>query len=282
MAQPSKEKGTVKEGFLCGNPAAAPFKDLDDFYNRGQLVHLEEFFVYEPEELITKILVPVKEPDYSRASIEDALNALALTPDPDFVVKLILADHAHPMAPWLQQTQGMVVMAESSEDGVIVLYRPSSSSIQQSVVHEWCNLLRIYRSNISEFFSLTATLEDFIDLETEKIIDDQRIAWNTLGCLLIRGQEETVFSLCVRFPLKSAIFGRALLKSMLVVSDFRHTARFQFFLDRAKFIDFSASKVGFDALKKLSDRSSSIEKLIEFLGEQDLLRSIHGISRQSP
>lgn len=276
MPQPGKEKGTVKEGFLCGNPAAAPFEDLDDFYNRGQLAHLEEFFVYEPEELITKILVPVKEPDYSRASIEDALNALALTPDPDFVVKLILADHAHPMTPWLQQTQGMVVMGESSADGVIVLYRPSSSSIRQSVVHEWCNLLRIYRSNISELFSLTETLENFIDLETGKIIDDQRIAWNTLGCLLISEQEETVFSLCVRFPLKAAIFGRALLKSMLDVSDFRHTARFQFFLDRAKFIDFSASKVGFDALKKFPDRSSSIEKLIEFLGEQDLLRSIHG------
>ncbi|SPJ15708.1 hypothetical protein SBDP2_480011 [Syntrophobacter sp. SbD2] len=278
MAQPSKEKGKMSEGFLCGNPAAAPFKDLDDFYNRGQLVHLEEFFVYEPEELITKILVPVKEPDYSRASIEDALNALELTPDPDFVGKLILADHVHPMTPWLQQTQGMVVMGESSEDGVIVLYRPSSSSIRQSIVHEWCNLLRIYHSNISEFFSLTATLEDFIDLETGKVIDDQRIAWNTLGCLLIREQEETVFSLCVRFPLKAAILGRALVKSMLAVSDFRRTARFQFFLDRATFIDFSASKVGFDALKKFPDWTSTTEKLIEFLGEQDLLRSIRGIS----
>jgi hypothetical protein len=278
VAQPNKAKGTVKEGFLCGNPEAAPFKDLDDFYNRGQLVHLEEFFVYEPEELITKILVPVKEPDYCRASIEDALNALELTPDPDFVVKLILADHVHPIAPWIQQTQGMVVMGESSEDGVILLYRPSPSSIQPSVVHEWCNLLRIYRADTSELFSLTAALEDFIDLETGQIVEDQRIAWNTLGCLLIREHEETVFSLCVRFPLKAAILGRALLASMLAVCDFRHTARFEFFLDRAKFIDFSASYVGLDALKKLPDRSSSIEKLIEFLGEQDLLKSIHEIS----
>jgi hypothetical protein len=274
VTQPSIEKGTVKEGFLCGNPAAAPFKDLDDFYNRGQLAHLEEFFVYEPIELITKILVPVKEPDYPRASIEDAVNALALTPDPDFVVKLILVDHVHPIAPWLQQTQGMVIMGESSEDGVILLYRPSSNSIQQSIQYEWCNLLRNYRSDASEFFSITTALEDFIDLETGKIIDDQRVAWNTLGCLLIREQEEIVFSLCVRFPLKAAIFGRTLLKSMLDVPDFRQTARFQFFLDRAKFIDFSASKVGFDALKKFPDRSSSIEKLIEFLGEQDLLASV--------
>ena len=171
-------------------------KDLDDFYNRGQLVHLEEFFVFEQEGLITKILVPVKESDYSRASFEDALNALTITPDPDFIVKLFLVDHAHPMSPWLQQTQGTVVMGESSEDGVIVLYRPGSSSIQRSLVHEWCNLLWTYSSGTGELFSLTRTLEDFVNLETGMKIDDQRFAWNTLGCLLLREQEETVFSLC--------------------------------------------------------------------------------------
>jgi hypothetical protein len=100
--QPGKAKGTFKEGFLCGNPAAAPFKDLDDFYNRGQLVHLEEFFVYEHEWLTTEILIPVKQADFSRASIEDAVNAVIQTPDPDFVGKLILADHVHPMAPCLE------------------------------------------------------------------------------------------------------------------------------------------------------------------------------------
>jgi hypothetical protein len=280
VTQRSKAKEKAKEGFHCGNPAAAPFKDLDDFYNRGQLAHLEEFFVYEQVEFITKVLVPVKEPDYPRASVEDALNALALTPDPDFIVKLILADHVHPMAPWLQQTQGMVIMGESSEDGTVLLYRPSSSSILQSIEYEWCNLLRINRPEMAGLFSLTGLLEDFIDLETGKTMDDPRIAWNTLGCLLIGQQEETVFSLCVRFPLKAAIFGRALVKSMLAISDLRQTARYQFFLDKAKLIDFSASKVGLDALKKLPDRSGITEKLIEFLGEQDLLRSIQ--DREAP
>lgn len=278
MAGPGEVKGTLKEGFLCGNPTAAPFKDIEDFYNRGQLVRLEEFLVYEPAELITRILVPVRGPDYSRASVEDALAALALTPDPDFVAKLILADHVHPMAPWIQQTRGMVILSEGSDDGTILLYRPDSGNIQQSVVYEWCNLLRMYRPDSSELFSLSAALEDFIDLETGTVIDDQRIAWNTLGCLLISQPEETVFSLCVRFPLKAAIFGRTLLRSLLDVCDFRQTERFQFFLDRAKFIDFAASKVGFDALNKLPYRSSTIEKLIEFLGEQDLLASLHGIS----
>jgi hypothetical protein len=150
----------VKEGFLCGNPAAAPFQDLDDFYNRGQLVHLEEFFVYEHEWLITKILIPVKEAGYSRASIEDAANALIFTPDPDFVGKLILADHVHPMAPWLRQTEGTIIAGESAEDGVVLLYRPSPASIRQSVVYEWCNLLRIYRSDAAELFLLTEALEE--------------------------------------------------------------------------------------------------------------------------
>ena len=53
--RPGKATVTLKEGFLCGNPAAAPFQDLDDFYNRGQLAHLEEFFVYEHEWLTTKL-----------------------------------------------------------------------------------------------------------------------------------------------------------------------------------------------------------------------------------
>ena len=118
-----------------------------------------------------------------------------------------------------------------------------------------------------------------VDLETGKTIDDPLIAWRTLGCLLISEQEETVFSLCVRFPLKAAIFGRILLKCILDISDFRQTARYQFFLDKAKFIDFSASKVGLDALKKLPDQNSTIEKLIGFLCEQDLLKSILEKSR---
>jgi hypothetical protein len=274
VAEPGTGKKTVREGFCCGNPAAAPFKDLDDFHNRGQLVHLEEFLVYEPVELITKILVPVKEPDYRRCSVEDVVEALEATPDPDFVAKLILADHVHPMTPWLQQTQGTVIVGESAEDGTVVLYRPTSGDVRQTLAYEWCNLLRIYRPGAAELFSLTDALEDFIDLETGKAVEDPRIAWNTLGCLLLRQPEETVFSLCVRFPLKAAIFGRTLVKSMLDICDFRRTGGYQDFLDRAKSIDFAASKVGFGALKKWPLGSSVVEKLIEFLGEQELLRSI--------
>jgi hypothetical protein len=271
--QPGSPKGTVKEGFLCGNPAAAPFKDLDDFYQRGQLVHLEEFFVYEYEWLITKILVPVKEAGFPRASIEDAANALIFTPDPDFVGKLILADHVHPMAPWFQQTEGTIITGESSEDGVVLLYRPSPRSIQQSLVYEWCNLLRIYSSDAAEIFLLTESLEDFVHLETGKTVGDQRIAWNLLGSLLLRQPEETVFMLCVRFPLKAAVFGSALWKALLAISDFRQTAQYPFFLDRAKMICYSASKIGLDALKKLPERNRATERLIEFLGAQDLFRT---------
>jgi hypothetical protein len=271
--QPGKAKVTFKEGFLIGNPAAAPFKDLDDFYNRGQLVHLEEFLVYEHEWLVTKILIPVKEADFSRASIEDATNALITTPNPDFVMKLILVDHVHPMAPWFQQIEGTIITGESSEDGDVLLYRPTPRSIGQSLVYEWCNLLWAYHSDAAELFSLTRTLEDFVDLPTGKPVRDQRIAWNLLGSLLLRQEEETVFALSVRFPLKAAVFGGALLKTMLDIADFRQTAQSSFFLDRAKLIYYSASKIGLDALKKLLRRDSATERLIDFLGAQDLYRS---------
>jgi hypothetical protein len=270
--QPGKVKVTLKEGFLCGNPAAAPFKDLDDFYNRGQLVHIEEFFVYEHEWLIAKTLIPVKEADFPRASIADATNALIGTPDPDFVGKLILADRVHPMAPWVQQTEGTIIVGESSEDGVVLLYRPSPGSIQQSLVYEWCNLLWTYNSDAAKLFLLTEALEDFVHLETGKPVRHQRIAWNLLGSLLLGEREETVFALCVRFPLKAAVFGSALLKALIAIADFRQTAQYPFFLDRGKLIRYSASKIGLDALKKLPRRNSAAEKLIEFLGAQDLFR----------
>ena len=264
--QPGKAKGTLKEGFLCGNPAAAPFKDLDDFYNRGQLVHLEEFFVHEHEWLITKILIPVKQAGFSRASIEDAVNALIITPDPDFVGKLILADHVHPMAPWFQQTEGTMITGESSEDGVVLLYRPGPRGIRQSLLYEWCNLLRMYSSDAAEHFLLTEALEDFVHLETGKTVRDQWIAWNLLGSLLLRQPEETVFALCVGFPLKAAVFGSALVNALLAIADFRQTAQYPFFLDRGKLIRYSAGKIGLDALKKLPRRNSATERLIEFLG----------------
>jgi len=268
--QPGKAKVTLKEGFLCGNPASAPFTDLDDFYNRGQLVHLEEFFVYEHEWLTTKILIPVKEADFSRASTEDAANALILTPDPDFVGKLILVNHVHPMAPWFQQTEGTTIMGESSEDGVVLLYRPSPGGIQRSLVYEWCNLLRMYNSDAAEIFLLTGALEDFVHLETGQAVRDQELAWNLLGSLLLREPEETVFMLCVRFPLKAAVFGSALVSALLAIADFRQTAQYPFFLDRGKLIRYSASKIGLDALKKLPRRNSATERLIEFLGAPDV------------
>jgi hypothetical protein len=275
VEEQEKPTGTLKEGFRCGNPAQAPFMDLDDFYKRGQLVHLEEFLVYERTESVSRVLVPVNKPDYKRASVEEAFGALALTPDPDFIVKLFLADHVHPMAPWIQQTEGAEILSESSDDGSVLLYRPLSTNIQASIIYEWCNLLRLYNSNSAELFKFTLTLEDFVDLETGKTVQDERLVWNLLGCLLLQQPEEIVFSLCTRFPLKAAIFGRTLLKAMLAVCDFRQNDRYDFFVEKAKFIDFSASKVGLDALKKLPDRNDSIERLIEFLAEQDLLKSLN-------
>jgi hypothetical protein len=60
---------------------------------------------------------------------------------------------------------------------------------------------------------------------------------------------------------------------MLDIADFRQTAQSSFFLDRAKLIHYSASKIGLDALKKLLRRDSATERLIDFLGAQDLYRS---------
>lgn len=274
MAEAGKPKSTVKEGFLCGNPAAAPFKDIDDFSARGQLVHMEEFSVYEPEELITKILVPTRNPDYARASVGEAVAALMSTPDPDFLVKLILVDHVHSMAPWVKQTQGALIMSESADDGSVVLYRPDAATIQQSIMYEWCNLLRLYNPEKGELFSLSQDLESYIDLSTGKKVDDPGLAWNLLGSLLLRESDEVVFSLCVRFPLKAAIFGRTLVNSLSSLADFRQTEKYQHFLDRGKTIDFSASKVGLDALKKIRDANESVAKLVEFLMQQEVLKSI--------
>jgi hypothetical protein len=190
---------------------------------------------------------------------------LIATPDPDSIVKLILADHVHPMAPWFQQTEGTIITGESSEDGVVLLYRPSPGSIQQSLAYEWCNLLRLYSSDAREAFLLTEALEDFVHLETGQPVRDQRIAWNLLGSLLLRQPEEPVFALSVRFPLKAAVFGSALLKALLAIADFRQTAQYPFFLDRAKLIRYAAGKIGLDALKKLPRRNSAAERLIEFL-----------------
>ena len=95
-------------------------------------------------------------------------------------MKLMLVDHVHPMAPWFHQTEGTTITGEGSEDGVILLYRPSPRSIQQSLVYEWCNVLRTYRSEAAELFLLTEALEDFVDLETGKVVRDQWIAWNLL------------------------------------------------------------------------------------------------------
>jgi hypothetical protein len=88
--------------------------------------------------------------------------------NPDFVVKLILADHVQPMAPWFRQAEGTTIMGESSQDGVVLLYRPSPGSIQQSLLYEWCNLLRMYSPDAAALFLLTGALEDFVHLETGK------------------------------------------------------------------------------------------------------------------
>ena len=270
MTEPSRATKTEKEGFLCGNPAAAPFADLDDFYARGQLAHLEEFYVFTPEQFITKVLIPIKMPDYARATLDDAVAALSLTPEPDFVARLLLVDHVHPWTPWLQQSKGRVIAGENSADGTVVLYRPTAGGIAESLLYEWCDLLRTLTTGADEVFSLTEALEEFPDPDTGQPIAERHVAWNLLGSLLLRAEEKTLFAACVRFPLKSAVFGRALVKVMLDVGDFRQQPKYQDFLDRARFIHFTASRIALRALNRLPDRSSSVEKLLAFLAEEDL------------
>jgi hypothetical protein len=273
MPELHKATATLKEGFLCGNPAAAPFTDLDDFYRRGQLVHLEEFFVYESPELITKILVPIAAPGYARATAEDAADALLRLPDPDFITRLFLVDHVHPMTPWLQQSQGQVVMGESSGDGMALMYRPTAASIQLSLGYEWCNLLRLYHAEAEDLFRLTQAFEDFVDLETGAKIKHPSDAWNMLGCLLLNAPEELAFAICVRFPLKSAVFARTLLKSLLDIADFRQSAHHENYLAKAKMLDYAGSKLSLDALSKGPRQDRAITTLMKFLAQQDLLHS---------
>lgn len=271
MPELHKATATLKEGFLCGNPTAAPFTDLDDFYRRGQLVHLEEFFVYESPELITKILVPIAAPGYARATAEDAAVALLRLPDPDFIIRLFLVDHVHPMTPWLQQSQGRVVMGESSDDGMALLYRPTAASIQLSLGYEWCNLLRLYHTEAGDLFRLTQAFEDFVDLETGAKIENPAAAWNLLGCLLLNALTEQAFSICVRFPLKSAVLGRTLVKALLDIADFRRLPHYQDYLDKAKMLDYAGSKLSLDALSKGPRQDQSIATLLDFLARQELL-----------
>ena len=273
MPELRKAKTTLKEGFLCGNQTAAPFSDVEDFLSRGQLVHLEEFYVYQSPKLISKILVPVPKPSYPRASAEDAMSALLHLPDPDFVTKLFLTDHIHPMTPWLQQSQGQVVMGESSDDGTVLLYQPTAASLRRSLEYEWCNLLRLYHAEAGELFRLTQSFEDFVDLQTGVKVENPSVAWNMLGCLLLNAPEELAFAICVRFPLKSAVFARTLLKSLLDVSDFRQLAHHEDYLAKAKMLDYAGSKLSLDALSKGPRQDRAFTTLMEFLAQQDLLHS---------
>lgn len=273
MPELHKANTTLKEAFLCGNQSAAPFKDIEDFFNRGQLVHLEEFFIYESPKLITKVLVPISATSSLNASAEDAVIALLHLPVPDFVTKLFLADHVHPLTPWLQQSQRRVVLGESANDGTVLLYQPTAASIQGNLAYEWCNLLRLYHAEAGELFRLTQSFEDFVDLQTGVKVENPSVAWNMLGCLLLNAPEELAFAICVRFPLKSAVFARTLLKSLLDVSDFRQLAHHEDYLAKAKMLDYAGSKLSLDALSKGPRQDRAFTTLMEFLAQQDLLHS---------
>ncbi|MBX9687256.1 MAG: hypothetical protein K2X27_11175 [Candidatus Obscuribacterales bacterium] len=260
-----KATSTIEKGFLCGRSQDLPFENLDDFYARGQIVHKERFNVYQPEGLLTDILIPTKEADYERASLSDAISAIKSCFDPDYINQLILLDHLHPMTPWLLQTENSHVLSESSIEGQVLLYQPTAQDIRQSILYEWCGLLRMYSPQSEELFGLARELEPLHIAQTTQRTENVKLAWNRFALMMLRGTDDESFRLCAEYPIRSAVFGRFLHIAMAGIMDFRRQENYQASLERAFFIDYSATTLALTVLESSAFPKEYADPLIQFL-----------------
>lgn len=256
---------TVEKGFVCGLPEAGPFEDIDDYYRRGQIARNLTFHSYKPEGLKTEVFVPVDETDYCRASIDDAVRALEQTPDPDLIDELFLVDHVHGMEPWLMQTEGARIAGESNTYGLVILYRPTSATISQSLRYEWCNILRQVNSPVEALFQLAQKFEPFKELGTGQTVQDSRVAWNLLGTILLTARKEDLLIACEAYPISAALFARCFHQELVELPDFRRQTSFREFLDRASLIDYSATTFALRSLKNHSDHPDEMKELTTYL-----------------
>lgn len=250
------------------DPSAGPFADYEDFLARGQRLRGVELLGYLHHENLI-VWLDASAPDYERPALETFLDAIAKLPKPEFLYKVIVLNHVHPLDAWVKQIGGGTITSENRY-GDLCLYRPSVGRLYETLAYEWGLVFLASYEEVQKRFRMALDVEP-LPLCDAIGRDNPKLMWARLiECFLPAAPWPlddrllaSTFELIVACPIHSAIFGRALRASLEEVDPRWISSHHAQHIERADFIAFSATQLALERLRQSS--SPSLGKLVEWL-----------------
>jgi tetratricopeptide (TPR) repeat protein len=214
LGEPTFERRT----WMVGNPDAAPFKNFQDFWERGELFHSPGVLVYPVTGCPgTTIAVPDAEADYDRLTAQEVLTLLRALPDIRLVRRITVIDRPFRYQPWFAQLNPKWrLLGEVVEGNEVVLYRPvAGDEAAATVAHEWAHLLEFAAPKWRRLFELVGDLETFIGRPHQE--EPPKEQWARLGEFLLSTTPLLSPSSAWANPIRATIFVRALAERLACV-----------------------------------------------------------------
>lgn len=222
--------GTEKVLFVEGLSEPRRFANFTDYYEHGRVFSRKEMDVYRaPDQLDTEILVPASRPP--ELTPQQATGILREVPDPRLVRRLILQNASHADEPWLRQQYGNEyrILGEAFEVGDIHLFQPRAGNARETLMHEWAHLFKLKAGRASSVFDRVGELEPFADAQPG-IASNSGEMWSLLSEGLLSTNPSRVMLTAHQYPIRSAIYGRALAETLSTIPASRqsvHHERYQ-------------------------------------------------------
>lgn len=264
----SKNTRIEEMPFKYGDAQEAPFKDFEDYCQRGIKLYLAPMIVHVQHKGGPDIIVPAADPDYERPSISEIENASGATPDQNIFDRIVILDHLHPLQHWQDQSAGdshARIWSESDRPGSVVFYRPDLSNFFDKLMFEWFAALYDNSSDLHSLFVMVD--KERFELPGFENVDTDRKKWAVLGQQMFCASEATAFLICTANPLRSAIVARASADWITAMDSYADGSNS--FASRAELLDYSASSW---ALKVLENGYAD-PRLLKFMKSQRQLNA---------
>jgi hypothetical protein len=240
MSEQQPSPTAEKIAFRAGDLSAAPFRDWEDYQNRGACYLTVDMIVHDLPGSARQLYYPVNAPDYARVTVEDVIRGVENLPDPGLIWRLYIVDHVHHLQPWeQQQSPGSVIASDRqnpahtdrrTRDG-IVLFRPTANTLPHALLFEWFQALMAVSFDKAELFRLAHDWEQIgaeeIERLTAELIANKaqrpqpewkrpptrewRVEWSNLGVRLLSHEpDEFLLTQCLFTPLRCAILANAI------------------------------------------------------------------------
>jgi len=253
-----------------------PYKDYEDYCNRGKVIVQPEVSVFKlKDHPATELLYPLVEPSGPHLLLPDAVALLRNCLDLRLIHRLMICDFLNEDEVWFKQTTShryeinqIAIEAKAFSNGRISLYRPQNlEQAAEPFDREWLTELK-GDCQASGIFDQVKELED---LNPDKPnLQMSEVAWCWFGLMILSPQAAVPLVVAEQNPIRCALIAAAIKERLQSLPQQLQSPRHEQILARCRYM---AGSVSTDAERDLNNRMinpsqdqiARISQILEFL-----------------